>query len=164
MSGIIDIPGARSGRVSTTQLEYEEGTWTLTATYSGNNSGTTPNNNTGKKYSRIGNNVTVQAYWGWTNPTGTVTAADTQVIKGFPYDFSDQSYGYFSAAVAWWYNNANVITTNSLTYVSPNSADPFFQFQTHHVNGSPTIQGCGQAFCFTHHANDNITNTIAITG
>ena len=74
MSGIIGGAGSKSGVIGTTELDYEEGTWTPASS----SINLSPSN--GANYTRIGNRVTVSAYI-----TTTQTSTGDFVIEGLPF-------------------------------------------------------------------------------
>ena len=74
MSGLINSAGSKSGVIGTTELDYEEGTWTATP-----NSGTLTT--AVAKYTKIGNTVYV-LYNGTLTGTRTATAFR---ISGLPF-------------------------------------------------------------------------------
>ncbi len=72
MSGIVGQIGARSGVIGTTELDYEEGTWSPTMNTATTFSATT---NTGF-YRKIGSLVQISGYilnWTWTDNSNNVT-------------------------------------------------------------------------------------------
>ena len=74
MSGIINSAGSRSGVIGTTELDYEEGIWTVTAVDEGGGATFTLDSsyNTGS-YVKIGNLVTVQGVIKFDTPSDTGT-------------------------------------------------------------------------------------------
>ena len=74
MSGMIGEIGSRSGVIGTTELEYEEGSWTPVST----SINLIPSS--GANYTRIGNRVTVSAYI----TTNQASSGDF-IISGLPF-------------------------------------------------------------------------------
>ena len=83
MSGIIGGVGARSGVIGTTELDYEEGTWTPTVS-------ATSETVYGAKYIKIGDKVTIAFDF----VIGTIGSGSTTTLSGLPFTnpANDMSY------------------------------------------------------------------------
>jgi hypothetical protein len=93
MSGIIDTVGSKSGIIGTTEMDYEEGLWTPTATYGGGVGGSGTSWDTAK-YTKIGRFVSMRTrYYGGGGATGadsgSTAAGDTFTIGNFPFTAAD---------------------------------------------------------------------------
>ena len=82
MSGIIGGAGSKSGVIGTTELDYEEGTWTPASSVMTN---WVVSNNT---YTKIGREVTVRAYI-----TSGSASGGLAYITGLPYTSGNASTG-----------------------------------------------------------------------
>jgi hypothetical protein len=134
MSGIIGGVGSKSGVIGTTELDYEEGTWTPTSDYGILNGTITGISN--NKYTKIGNLVNVNAFF-TNSTTGTLAVGDTIYIKGLPFQPSGTGVG--SLAIA--YNEANRAVTDG-AYLTT-GAGGNFRAKVVVVSGSPTRNGSG---------------------
>ena len=87
MSGVINSAGSKSGVIGTTELEYEEGTYTPVATGTSSN----PSNASGSTaaYERIGNLVHIGGYF---NTTYTDGSGDLRM--SLPFTCSSLGEGY----------------------------------------------------------------------
>lgn len=111
MSGIIGGAGSRSGIIGTTELDYEEGTWTPTGT-----------NITGAEgvYIKIGRKVWCQA---WFQANGGTTSTD---FYGIPYTTNANNNGQGAGSVS--YQNQN--TPGTITWnVHLNANNTVFNFR-----------------------------------
>jgi len=89
MSGIIGGAGSKSGVIGTTELDYEEGIWTLTASNL-----TIGNGSTGGTYTRIGNIVHV---WGFFKFGSTSSIGGTMTsISTLPFSNASANPAYVS--------------------------------------------------------------------
>jgi hypothetical protein len=88
MSGIIGGAGSKSGVIGTTELDYEEGTWTpvIADATSGGNSATPDSGGAVGNYTRIGNLVTVNAFYNMASES--LTDGNMLYIRGFPFSTS----------------------------------------------------------------------------
>jgi len=98
MSGIIDSAGSKSGVIGTTELDYEEGTWTA-----GGTGASLSLTNTIGYYTKIGNRVFVQWYSGAITISSTSGASAR--ITGLPYTSSADSY----AMGNFYYSHGNAV-------------------------------------------------------
>jgi len=80
MSGIIGSAGSKSGVIGTTELDYEEGTWTPELYIAGTIS-SVHNYNSGV-YTRIGNILHLSFYW---YHAGATAGAGAMTIKNLPF-------------------------------------------------------------------------------
>ena len=105
MSGLINSAGSKSGVIGTTELDYEEGTWTATVTPNGGTV-TTLNSSDGT-YTKIGNLVALQlvidigdkgSASGGMNLSNLpfVTANDTPAVAHNASTGANESGGYHS--------------------------------------------------------------------
>jgi hypothetical protein len=127
----ITFPATQSASTDANTLDdYEEGTWTpvIADAASGGNTGTFTNN--GATYTKIGRQVTLQAYLNAINTTG-MTAGNAFYVRGLPFTASSTAQGNFytyrvgrdastvSSSVNLGSGNTSVIfslfTTNSAT-------------------------------------------------
>jgi hypothetical protein len=127
----ITFPATQSASTDANTLDdYEEGTWTpvIADAATGGNTGTFTNN--GATYTKIGRQVTLQAYLNAINTTG-MTAGNAFYVRGLPFTASSTSQGNFytyrvgrdastvSSSVNLGSGNTSVIfslyTTNSAT-------------------------------------------------
>ena len=100
MSGIINSAGSKSGVIGTTELDYEEGTWTPII-YSGGNviTQTTSNASTSFTYVKIGRFVTVNFNHHAETSSGT-TGGEFR-IAGLPYASANNFRGS-SERITYW--------------------------------------------------------------
>ena len=101
MSGVINSAGSKSGEIGTTELDYEEGTWSASVTGSGNVSGTP--SVADPKYVKIGKNVQL---WFRVHSTGSnlfdsTSAEAVWEISGIPF-IKSYSSGYDSGIASGW--------------------------------------------------------------
>ena len=82
MSGIIGGAGSKSGVIGTTELDYEEGTWTPEL-YIGSVLSSTHNYNSGV-YIRIGNILHLSFYWYHAGATSTYNSG-AMTIGNLPF-------------------------------------------------------------------------------
>ena len=127
----ITFPASQSASTDANTLDdYEEGTWTpvIADAATGGNTGTFTNN--GATYTKIGRQVTLQAYLNAINTTG-MTAGNAFYVRGLPFTASSTAQGNFytyrvgrdastvSSSVNLGSGNTSVIfslfTTNSAT-------------------------------------------------
>jgi len=91
----ISFPATQSASSDANTLDdYEEGTWTpvIADAASGGNTGTF--NNIGATYTKIGRQVTLQAYLSAINTTG-MTAGNAFYVRGLPFTASSTAQGNF---------------------------------------------------------------------
>jgi len=102
MSGIIGGIGSRSGIIGTTELDYEEGTWTAALVLTGGTAVFNSSYNTGA-YTKIGRLVTVG---GWFYLTETSTPSGVILLTGLPFtsgpgdqdsEYSSPTFGYLQS-------------------------------------------------------------------
>jgi len=86
MSGIIGGAGSKSGVIGETELDYEEGDWTVTSVSGGN---VTSNS---AKYIKIGKMVMINAYIDITSASGS-----SQQLGGLPYTPTSGIYSMITA-------------------------------------------------------------------
>ena len=88
MSGIINSAGSKSGVIGTTELDYEEGTFTPTNNGTGwSNSATTSNT-----YVKIGKSVTCYMYLQLTSGSAT-----NMIVDDLPFTSGSEGYSSSSA-------------------------------------------------------------------
>ena len=85
MSGIIGGAGSRSGVVGTTELDYEDGTWTPAMTAESTST------QAFGRYTRIGDIVWIM---GEVNTIGNQSGGSTVGITGFPFTCKDVQAGF----------------------------------------------------------------------
>ena len=117
--------------------DYEEGTWTATVnSATGFSTGVTANS--GSKYTKIGNLVTVRASFTLGNSSGTVTVGDTITISGLPFTPATQDHVICNG---YRYNTSN----SAVIHVSTAQSNNLFcqitsvQGSPNRVNGSVSI-------------------------
>ena len=96
MSGIIDSAGSKSGVIGTTELDYEEGSWTAVVS-DGTNHMTMHSSYTTGYYTKIGNLVTVSGYL-YTTSTGS--ASGDLYILGLPFTVANDIAAYSGGGAA----------------------------------------------------------------
>ena len=127
MSGLINSAGSKSGVIGTTELDYEEGTWTP----SNVNWTTFALGTYTSKYVKIGSVVTV-----WIETSGTSVGSQGQYFTGLPYTpthttggiFTDGSPTKFIGGLAW-------AGTPNVSLVESWSSDNFMFTCTYHTTG-----------------------------
>ena len=84
MSGKIGSAGSRSGTIGETELDYEEGTWTIDI-YDASSGGNVAGKGTNKAtYTKIGNQVMLQGYMA-VSSKGSMTSGNSIYIRGLPF-------------------------------------------------------------------------------
>jgi len=84
MSGIIGGAGSRSGVIGTTELDYEEGTWTIDIYDASSGGNIATKGNSKATYTKIGNQVMLQGYMAVTGK-GSMTSGNDIFIRGLPF-------------------------------------------------------------------------------
>jgi len=112
MSGLINSAGSRSGVLGTTELDYEEGTWT--AGMSDGSTSLTMNGSfvTGY-YTKIGNLVTVSGFFRTTGLNGLTSEAIR--ITGLPFDVATGSSAYSGGGAAYG-ESLNIPANSSISF------------------------------------------------
>ena len=122
MSGIVGLPGSKSGLIGKSgAIGYEEGTWTI-ATASHNGFGSTINTDGTPRYIKIGDQVTVMAGWYQEGNTSAIAKGDYFAVSGFPFAFSTDSWKSAHFSVGFNYNTSN----SALFRAVPNSTTSLF--------------------------------------
>ena len=106
MSGIIGGTGSQSGIIGETEIDYEEGTWTITIEAQ-NGFGSTLNVDGTPRYLKIGNQVTVMCAFYAEGNSSAIAKGDYVEIEGFPFAMSANTIKSASWAVSFNYNTAN---------------------------------------------------------
>jgi len=97
MSGIVGGAGSRSGVVGTTELDYEEGTWSPIIGGSGGQSGQSYGVQTGT-YTKVGRLVCA-AFYVTLTAKGTITGSEA-VLGGFPFTSNSSFNG--GGSIGFW--------------------------------------------------------------
>ena len=120
MSGIVGGAGSKSGVIGTTELDYEEGTWT--PTFNGFSGSTTVQ---GAKYTKIGRQVFCECEVTFaTNSDGDrieISLPLTSTNKGGGFlrwtdvgsGINDGIFGHVSSATIYWFNSSGGFYTYS---------------------------------------------------
>jgi hypothetical protein len=121
MSGIINRPGSESGIIGTTELDYEEGTWTpvIADAGSGGNVAVPDSGGAVGNYTKIGNTVTVNALYQMASEG--LTDGNTLYIRGFPYSTSSLANCNYIGAVFFYRIDTLVNTTLVMGVSDPNA-------------------------------------------
>ena len=87
MSGVINSAGSKSGEIGTTELDYEEGTWTPALV---NGSSTASYTDAGS-YTKIGNKV----FFRWYSSSVTISSASGDAeISGLPFTSDNNNWTF----------------------------------------------------------------------
>ena len=118
MSGIVNSAGSRSGVIGTTELDYEEGTWTpsVTTPSSGITAGNFPPSATSFpiEYTKVGNLVNLWCVF-QTTDSGSVATTDKFAVGSLPFVIANAHSSHVDAVFN--INDAtNAIFTMSGTY------------------------------------------------
>ena len=126
MSGIVGLPGSKSGKIGASgAIGYEEGTWTI-ATSTHNGFGSTINPDGTPRYIKIGDQITVMAGWYQEGNTNPIAKGDYFAVSGFPFAFTTDSWKSASWSVGFNYNTSN----SALFRAVPNSTTSLFMTVT----------------------------------
>ena len=123
MSGVIGSAGSKSGVIGTTELDYEEGTWS--PNYQASGVTFTVNSGTTGTYTKIGKLVNCNFYLningsgGGVNPTGSSSAVN---VIGLPFPVLNLSNSYISAFHGQIYNINLRGSENLMAYIGPNQS------------------------------------------
>jgi len=102
MSGIVGAVGSKSGVIGTTELDYEEGTWTpvLSDASSGGNTATLNASYDLGRYVKVGNQVTLTGLIGSTAITG-MTTGNGMYLQGLPFTVASGNEGYVGSCFGY---------------------------------------------------------------
>ena len=115
MSGIIDSAGSRSGVIGTTELDYEEGTWTAQLT-DGTTSLTMNTNYITGDYIKVGKLVTVTGLFMTTGLNGLTS--QTIRITGLPFTCASAPEGYSGSGAGYGANLGLAGAGQSVGYIT----------------------------------------------
>ena len=129
MSGIIGGAGSKSGVIGETELDYEEGLWTIT--FGASSSGTITINSSYDQasYTKVGRLVTINA---WTVVSSVSSPSGEFEIRGIPFapstsaEDSDYSAGSIAYCQGW---NALTSAHSMSVWTGPGYA--YFRVQSH---------------------------------
>ena len=93
MSGIVGSAGSKSGVIGTTELDYEEGTWTPALKDASGNSATLNSSYDLCRYVKIGKLVYLTGLVGSTSISG-MTTTDQLRLTGLPFTVASGNEGY----------------------------------------------------------------------
>jgi hypothetical protein len=146
MSGIIGSAGSKSGVIGTTELDYEEGTWTVVL--KGNSNSTLTTNTQSGKYTKIGNLVYASGYISVSSLNG---AGGACYIQGWPFSSSSGTDQQGGTVLRLW-NAATTASENLGIQIEQNSKNGYIYiwdsgtgtsyFQTSGLSADGAISFC----------------------
>ena len=131
MSGLINSAGSKSGVIGTTELDYEEGTWTP-AIY-GNGNGSDPNSYSVQDgfYTKIGREVTCRFYILF-SAIGT-NSGGYMLLRNFPFLSPSDWWGGISSTIFFQNNSVNSV---NMGLQLDNGSNQAYMFYTASAAGS----------------------------
>ena len=129
MSGIVGGAGSKSGIIGETELDYEEGLWTIAFAASGSGTITVNSGYDLASYTKVGRLVTINA---WTIVSSVSSPSGEFEIRGLPFvpstsnEDSDYSAGSIAYCQGW---NALTSAHSMSMWTGPGFA--YFRVQSH---------------------------------
>ena len=133
MSGIIDSAGSKSGVIGTTELDYEEGAWTVVLK-GGSDVSLTTSSEEGK-YTKIGNLVYASGYISVSSLNSAIGGC---YIAGFPFSASSGADAQGGIVNRAW--NLSIADDTSLTIVLENNTTVGYMYNWDLTTGPSYLQ------------------------